>query len=586
MKASEIPYLADWFAISFRWLILFGLAITLTMADKLQGWMIALLALPVTWNLIMSVLAVFNRRLTTHRPLNVGIDLLSAFLIFAASGDVRGPVLWVGILAIAPASIFFELRGAAFTAAVITLLEVGYLYVFQPQLITNLPLLALAGMNLAAGLAMGLVSLPLIKRLRLTYNGLVHRRREAEQRVQVAERNRMHALSDMIATFSATLDYKAALETAMNSSISTMVLNVADSSPLLCGFFLFEDVGLKYIVGRGFTSHEMTIQLPAKSGLLQEALRSGEQRLKVSDSCDDPELSELISLHTCKSVLVLPLIRGMSAYGVLLYAHPDPAFFNEDRNDLLLTFANQAVIAIQNARLYQDLASEKERIVQTQEEAQKKLARDLHDGPTQSVAAIAMRISIARKLLERSPKEAMDELVKIEDLARRTTSEIRHMLFTLRPLVLESEGLLPALIAMAEKLRELYQQRVVVDVDPQVVKALDATRQVVVFYLVEEAVNNARKHAQAAQIDVRLKFITNDRSMAGLEISDNGLGFDINEVMGGYDQRGSLGMINLRERTDMIKGLFKIDSAPGTGTRVRIFIPLTEDAVDRLHGDR
>ena len=494
------------------------------MAGKLQGWMIPILALPVAWNLFMSVLAVFNRRLIVHRPLNVGIDLLTAFLIFAASGDVRGPVLWVGILAIAPASIFFELRGAAFSAVVITLLQVGYLYFFQPQFITNQPLLALAGMNLAAELAMGLISLPLIKRLRLTYSDLVRRRREAEQRIQVRERDRMRSLSDMIATFSATLDYKAALETAMNSSISTMGLTEEISAPLLCGFFLFEDTGLKYVVGRGFTAHEQTIQLPAQSGLLQEALRSGEQRLKVSESCDDPELCELISLHTCKSVLVLPLIRGMSAYGVLLYAHPHPAFFNEDRTELLLTFANQAVIAIQNARLYQDLAAEKERIVQTQEEAQKKLARDLHDGPTQSVAAIAMRISIARKLLERSPREAMDELVKVEDLARRTTSEIRHMLFTLRPLVLELEGLLPALNAMADKLRDLYQQRVVVDVDPQVVKALDATRQVVVFYLVEEAVNNARKHAQASQIDVRMKFIANDSSMAGLEISDNGLG--------------------------------------------------------------
>ena len=563
MKSSEIPYLADWFAISFRWLILFGLAVILALSGGLNGWMVAILALPTLWNLVMSVFAVFNRRMTAHRPLNVAVDLLTAFLVFAVSGDVRGPALWAGILAIAPASIYFELRGAAFTALIITLLEGGFLFFFQPQLFTNPPLLTLVAINFSSGLAMGLLSLPLIKRLRLTYHDLVRRRRESEQRVQIRERDRMRALSDMIATFSATLNYKTALEAAMNSSISTLGLSEEDSAPLLCAFFLFEEVGLKYVVGRGFTTHEQTILLPAQSGLLQDVLGSGEQRLKVSDSCDDPELCELVSLHACKSVLALPLLRGMSAYGVLLYAHPEPAFFNEERSELLLTFANQAVIAIQNARLYQDLAAEKERIVQTQEEAQKKLARDLHDGPTQSVSAIAMRIGIARKLFERSPKAAMEELIKVEDLARRTSAEIRHMLFTLRPLVLELEGLLPALNAIADKMRDVYQQNVSVDVDPRVVDALDATHQTVVFYLVEEAVNNARKHAQASYINVRLRFITNDSSMAGLEINDNGRGFDVNEVMGGYDQRGSLGMINLHERTDMINGLLKMESTPG-----------------------
>jgi signal transduction histidine kinase len=76
-----------------------------------------------------------------------------------------------------------------------------------------------------------------------------------------------------------------------------------------------------------------------------------------------------------------------------------------------------------------------------QEEARKKIARDLHDGPTQSIAAIAMRVNFARRLMERDFKAASEELYKIEELARRTTKEIRHMLFTLRPLVLESQGL-------------------------------------------------------------------------------------------------------------------------------------------------
>jgi signal transduction histidine kinase len=586
VKSSDFPYLADWFAISYRWLVLIGLAVTLARAHRLDGLTLPALILPVLWNLVMSVLGVFNRRLTAHRLINVGADVLCAALIFSAGGDMRGPVLWAGVLTIAPASIFYEFRGASAAAILISLFEASFLYFFQPALFFNTALAALGAINLATALTFGLLSRPLIRQLRTTYAGLVTKRRETEQQIQTRERERMKALSDMVATFSATLNYKTALEEALNTSVSTMGLSDSEASQLVCAFLLFENSSLRFTVGRGFTAHDQNMPMPAQAGLLNDVLNTGQHRLKVMQTCDDPELCKLVALHNCKSILVMPLIRGMNAYGVLIYAHTDSAFFNDDRTDLLLTISNQAVIAIQNARLYQDLAAEKELLVQSQEEVQKKLARDLHDGPTQSVSAIAMRISIARKLFERSPQAGMEELVKIEELARRTTSEIRHMLFTLRPLVLETEGLLAALNTMAVKIRATFQQNVVIDVNPAVVNALDVSHQTVIFYLVEEAVNNARKHAQASKITVRLQYITNDSSMIGLEVSDNGVGFNVNEVMGSYEQRDSLGMINLRERADLINGLLRIDSAPGKGTRIRVYIPLTDAAADRLNGAR
>jgi len=177
-------------------------------------------------------------------------------------------------------------------------------------------------------------------------------------------------------------------------------------------------------------------------------------------------------------------------------------------------------------------------------------------------------------------------LTRIEDLARRTTNEIRHMLFTLRPLVLETEGLDAALHAMAEKTHDLYHQRVVIDTDPLAIHQLDANHQTVVFYLAEEAVNNARKHAEAAEVKVRLRLLPNDDCIAALDILDNGKGFDLASVMNSYDRRGSLGMINLQERADLINGTFKIDSKIGVGTRVRVLIPLTEEAADHLHHQR
>lgn len=219
-------------------------------------------------------------------------------------------------------------------------------------------------------------------------------------------------------------------------------------------------------------------------------------------------------------------------------------------------------------------------MIEIQEQEHKKLARDLHDGPTQSMAAIAMRLNFARRLLERDPKATADELLKIEELARRTTKEIRHMLFTLRPLELELQGLVGALKAMAEKTHETYNQNVIVEADEHFVSQLEMSRQTIVFYIAEEAINNACKYAQANNIWVRMKGFNNDFVL--LEIQDDGVGFDKTAVESNYDQRGSLGLKNMNERSEMVNGVFKLDSSVGKGTTVRVVIPLTEEAAERL----
>jgi signal transduction histidine kinase len=279
-------------------------------------------------------------------------------------------------------------------------------------------------------------------------------------------------------------------------------------------------------------------------------------------------------------VYCIPLRTGLETYGVLLYAHPEEGYLTPERREILNIIGNQAVVAIQNASLYRDLETEKERIVEIQEEARKKLARDLHDGPTQSVAALAMRVNYVRRLIPQNVDAAVGELVKIEDLARRTTKEIRHMLFTLRPLVLESQGLIAALESMSDKMLETYDQSVVIEADHEVVPQLDLSKQGVIFYIAEEAVNNARKHAQAKHIWVRLR--SSDEELAVLEIEDDGLGFDVGVLSQDYERRGSLGMVNLQERTEMVNGALEIESAEAQGTKITVIIPLTEEASERI----
>jgi signal transduction histidine kinase len=160
------------------------------------------------------------------------------------------------------------------------------------------------------------------------------------------------------------------------------------------------------------------------------------------------------------------------------------------------------------------------------------------------------------------------------------------MLFTLRPLILESQGLAAAVQSMSDKMMETFSQKVVVNIEERVTTQLEMGKQGVIFYIIEEAVNNARKHAAAETIAVRLTQM--EVGIALLEINDNGVGFDVKAMSQAYDKRSnsSLGMVNLRERAELVNGLLQIDSAEGKGTKVQVYIPLTEEAADRLHHQR
>ena len=400
------------------------------------------------------------------------------------------------------------------------------------------------------------------------------------------ERQRSSMIYDLVSSMSSTLNYQRLLEIALDAGTKVLAEKEPSIAPLVSAFFLFDHdeanpdrMVLRVGSSRGFTPADRRAIVEGISGLLAETIEHAEARLSRNLS-QDPELSRIVALRSCSSGYCIPLRAGLETYGVLLFAHPDEKFFTKERCDLLDIVGHQAMIAMQNARLYADLEQEKERMMEIQEEARKKLARDLHDGPTQSVAAIAMRVNFARRLMERDMETAQEELVKIEDLARRTTKEIRHMLFTLRPLVLESQGLKAALQAMANKMRETYNQNVLIEVQPEAVENLEMGKQAVVFYIAEEAVNNARKHAEAAHIWVRLKLIKAD--IALLEIQDDGVGFNLGAVDATYDNRGSLGMVNMRERAELVNGLLHIEAEEGKGTRIQVVIPLTEEANDRL----
>ena len=552
------------------------------MAGTLNWPVIYIILFATIWNIVSSMLTLVNRRIPAHRLIHVAIDVVLTALFFYYSGGLTGPLAWVSLMSLFTAAIYYEWRGSLILAVVISALQTAYVFILTPLTNNALQLLAvLVGFNLIGGLVFGLLSGRLIGTIRSRYQGLVGKRQDNELLAQHRERDRRRTVINLIETLSSSLDYQTVIETALDTSFEAVKIGSGDMEEMVSAVLLFNEQDLKVQAGRGLTSSDLRQTFPANSGILKEVLNSANARLVTAPS-QDGELGRMMALQKCRQALLLPLHRGLNAYGVMLFAHPAEHFFNPERCENLEVLSQQAVVAIQNALLFQDIAQEKERIVATREEERKKLARDLHDGPTQSVSAIAMSIAIARRLLEKDVHEASLELERVETLARRTTQEIRTMLFTLRPLVLESDGIEPALQAMADKMRETYQQNVVIEIDPEVVLLIEAAKQTVIFYLAEEAVNNARKYARASEIRVRLRFVNRNKTLGLLEIIDDGIGFDVEAVNTNYAQRGSLGMVNLHERTDLINGVLHIDSAPGKGTRVQVAIPFTQEAADRL----
>jgi signal transduction histidine kinase len=580
MRNPDLDPLIDWIIVSLRWLTLLSVTISLAFRSPLSLPMIGTLLVAALWNFLLTALAVLNQRFRAHHLLSVTSDMAIAYGLFFASGLLGGGLGWAGILPLISATIYFQLRGALFVTAINLVIQ------SVMALTTNSPVAVgiFIGTMLPLYLGLSFVFLFLKGRMDGILMSTQKKESNRRQRAEQLEDEHRRVIYKLISALSATLNYERVLETALDLSSTVLSNSNTSADGLISSVLLFSENDsneTELVVGsaRGFSSSDMRVTLPGTHGLIGHTIDEGVSQLS-REVIKDPELGQIFALRDCKEVYCIPLRTGLDTCGVLLFAYPKPNFFTPERREILDIIGTQATIAIENARLYQDLEQEKERMMEIQEEARKKMARDLHDGPTQSVSAIAMRINFARRLIERDPKATAQELYKIEELARRTTKEIRHMLFTLRPLVLESQGLIAALESMAAKMRETYSQNVIIQADPDLVSQLEMGKQAVIFYIVEEAVNNARKHAQAAHIWVRLKPLKAD--LALLEIEDDGVGFNLNAVDSNYENRGSLGMVNMRERAELVNGVLHIKSSPGHGTHIQVAIPLTEEAYERI----
>lgn len=384
-----------------------------------------------------------------------------------------------------------------------------------------------------------------------------------------AANNRAKVLQTMASTLSATLSFERVMEVALDVCSLALEEMGIPSRSLVGAVFLYDGDELVPVASRRFVARDLEKRIQGREGIIGKALQEAEPIISKK-AAQDPELQLFAALKGCRCIACLPLRAGFQIYGAMVVGTETDTDFDASHLELFKAVADQAIIALQNAQLYQKLESEKQRIIEADEEARKELARDLHDGPTQSVAAIAMRINFITTLLAKNPRQALIELKKVEDLAKQTSKEIRAMLFALRPLVLETQGLGAAIETAMGKIRESDGLNLRL-VGGEYGDLLEDKAQGIVFYIIEEALGNARKYSQASLIEVRL---WREGDLFVARIRDDGVGFDTAAVNTNYSSRGSLGMVNMRERAERIDGSLRVESAPGKGTAITLIVPL------------
>jgi signal transduction histidine kinase len=238
-----------------------------------------------------------------------------------------------------------------------------------------------------------------------------------------------------------------------------------------------------------------------------------------------------------------------------------------------------AAIADENARLHESVLAERDRIIEAEEQVRKELASDLHDGPTQLISGIMMQLDFCQKALEKDPSLLPEQFTIMRELAEQAIHQMRTMLFELRPLVLETQGLEAGLqVFLERRQKEIATTKLTLNVETcqpsGVISRHEAKVEAAIFAIVQEAVNNALRHAEADHIVVHLK---ETPTVMRTIVVDDGKGFDVNEMMAGYEQRSSLGIVNIRERADLIGGELAITSGPGQGTRITLSVPKAKE---------
>lgn len=336
---------------------------------------------------------------------------------------------------------------------------------------------------------------------------------------------------------------------------------------------------LVFMIAKGAAAQALDEKrIPVDQGVVGWVALNG-QPLVVNNARESALFDSQVDSQTgfsTRNILCVPLRIQERTIGVLevLNKETDDGFSSADV-EWLTAIGRPIAIALENAQLYENLRREQERIIKAQEEVRNHLARELHDNTAQMLSLIIMNLDLARQLLAKQNFERLDaEIQRIEEYAKQANREVRTLLFELRPIILESRGLVPALHAYHRQLQGSMTSRIHLDAESLGIE-ISLQGASIIFSIIQEAVNNIRKHARAKNIWIRVRI---DEGKLYFDVEDDGVGFDLATVTANYADRGSFGLFNMRERAALLAGYLDVYSPrpnSSNGTLITGFVPLS-----------
>ena len=238
----------------------------------------------------------------------------------------------------------------------------------------------------------------------------------------------------------------------------------------------------------------------------------------------------------------------------------------------LIAAANRAATPNRSILTIEDISAEKVRRSETEAiaEERQRFAREIHDGLAQNLASLRLKARLWHEIIEKNPSQMHSEIDILREVLRENIREVRRSIFALRPISLEELGFLPALEQFTREFGEQNQLYVELRV-AESGDGLDPALELVLFRIIQEALNNVGKHARATSAWIELGLKADEYST--LVVRDDGVGFDTS-TLGSVVRQGHLGLAQMRERVESIGGTVKIESHAGKGTLVRVSLPL------------
>ena len=313
---------------------------------------------------------------------------------------------------------------------------------------------------------------------------------------------------------------------------------------------------------------------PTGRGPTGTAIRTG-QATVMNHIESDPTYApwcEVAKARGYRSSAALPLCHGEQVLGALNVYSAEPAYFTDERVQMLQSFANQAAVAIQNARLFEQVRAGRERLqtlsrqlLEVQEAERRHIACELHDEVGQALTGLKLLLDMSTHL---PADEVTASLGEAQALVNELVARVRDLSLDLRPAMLDDLGLLPALLWHFDRYTAQTNVRVTFKHSGLQRRRFGPEVETAAYRIVQEALTNVARHASVSEVTVRLWA---DQDTLGAQIEDQGTGFDPEAALAAGATTGLAGM---RERAVLLGGQLTVESAPGAGTQVTAELPL------------